>query len=112
MLCSGRRTASFARARGSRDHGTANPERPAASAAIVNAIVVPLLFLSGIFIPFGNNTPDWILLDRPDLPGRSTSPTGCRPGSSAYLAFHWTDVLVVRGFWGLAGLALAMRFFR
>ena len=32
-----------------------------AAAPIVNAVILPLLFLSGIFIPFGNNTPAWIL---------------------------------------------------
>jgi ABC-2 type transport system permease protein len=32
-----------------------------ASPAIVNATVLPLLFLSGIFIPLGSNAPTWIV---------------------------------------------------
>ena len=32
-----------------------------ATPAIVNAIALPLEFLSGIFIAFGNSTPSWIL---------------------------------------------------
>ena len=32
-----------------------------AAPAIVNASILPLLFLSGIFIPFGSNAPAWIL---------------------------------------------------
>ncbi len=32
-----------------------------AAAPIVNAIILPVEFLSGIFIPFGNNTPAWVL---------------------------------------------------
>ena len=40
-----------------------------AAAPVVNATILPLLFLSGIFIPFGNGTPDVDHVDRPDLPG-------------------------------------------
>ena len=32
-----------------------------AAPAIVNASILPLLFLSGIFIPLGSNAPAWIL---------------------------------------------------
>ena len=31
-----------------------------ASPAVVNASILPLLFLSGIFIPLGDNSPAWI----------------------------------------------------
>ena len=32
-----------------------------AAAAIVNATILPLLFLSGVFIPLGDNAPAWII---------------------------------------------------
>ena len=32
-----------------------------ASLPIVNAVILPLLFLSGIFIPLGNNPPEWMV---------------------------------------------------
>jgi hypothetical protein len=79
-----------------------------ASAAIVNAIILPLLFLSGIFIPFGNDTPGLDSVDRPDLPGqalrrrdagrvhRDGAPLDRRAGGRRL---------------GMAGLALALRFF-
>ena len=53
-----------------------------ASAAVVNAIILPLLFLSGIFIAFGNSTPSWVLWVRASSPS-AISPSGCSPVSSA-----------------------------
>jgi ABC-2 type transport system permease protein len=80
-----------------------------ASLPIVNAVILPLLFVSGIFIPLGNNPPAWM-----DWVGRvfplkhflSSMQAGFLGGP-----FHWTDVLVVAA-WGLAGLLFAIRFFR
>ena len=40
-----------------------------ASPAIVNASILPLLFLSGIFIPFGTNAPHLDCLDSAHIPG-------------------------------------------
>jgi ABC-2 type transport system permease protein len=84
---------------------------PNADAAlpIVNAVTLPLLFLSGIFIPLGNNPPGWMVWVgrifplRHFLSGMQASFLGS--------AFDWTDVLVVAA-WGLAGLLFAIRFFR
>ncbi len=42
-----------------------------ASPAIVNATIFPLLFLSGIFIPILDSSPEWIKVDRPHLPGEA-----------------------------------------
>ena len=53
-----------------------------ASPAIVNASILPLLFLSGVFIPLGSNAPAWIVWS----PGYSRSGTSrrvCRPAFSA-----------------------------
>jgi ABC-2 type transport system permease protein len=79
-----------------------------ASLAIVNATILPLLFLSGIFIPFGNDTPAWVEWIARIFPVKHFA-DGMQAG---YLgtAFSWTDVLVVAA-WGLAGMLLAIRFF-
>jgi len=79
-----------------------------ASAAIVNASILPLLFLSGIFIAFGNSTPSWILWVARVFPVRHFA-LGMQAGFLG-TPFHWTDVAVVAA-WGLAGLLLAARFF-
>ena len=79
-----------------------------AAPAVVNGVILPLLFLSGIFIPFQNNTPSWILWVARIFPVRHFA-LGMQAG---YLGtpFSWTDVLVVAA-WGLGGLLLAVRFF-
>lgn len=79
-----------------------------AAAPIVNATILPLLFLSGIFIAFGDNTPAWVLWVARVFPVRHFA-VGMQ---AAFLGtpFHWSDVAVV-GAWGLAGLLLAVRVF-
>lgn len=79
-----------------------------ASAPIVNAVILPLEFLSGIFIPFGNGTPSWILWFARVFPVRHFA-LGMQAGLVG-TAFSWTDVLIVAA-WGLGGLLLAIRFF-
>jgi ABC-2 type transport system permease protein len=79
-----------------------------ASPAIVNATILPLLFLSGIFIPFGNNTPSWIQWIAKIFPVKHFA-DGMQAGFLG-TAFNWTDVLIV-AVWGLAGLLLAVRYF-
>jgi ABC-2 type transport system permease protein len=82
-----------------------------ASPAVVNASILPLLFISDVFIPL-ENPPAWLdmtakifpvkhfvegmLASYFPLPGQSSIRTG--------------DLLIV-GLWGLAGLLLAMRYF-
>ncbi|MGC9962715.1 MAG: ABC transporter permease [Acidimicrobiales bacterium] len=80
-----------------------------ASAAIVNASILPLLFLSGIFIPLGDNSPAWILWIARIFPVRHFA-SGMQAGFLG-TSFNWTDVLVVAA-WGLGGLVIAIRFFR
>lgn len=79
-----------------------------ASAPIVNAVILPVEFLSGIFIAFGNSTPDWILWFARAFPVRHFA-LGMQAGLLG-TAFSWTDVLIVAA-WGLGGLLLAVRFF-
>jgi ABC-2 type transport system permease protein len=79
-----------------------------ASPAVINAVILPVEFLSGIFIAFGNNTPAWIVWVARIFPVRHFA-VGMQ---AAFLgtAFRWTDVLIVAA-WGAAGLLLAIRFF-
>ncbi len=79
-----------------------------ASPAIVNASVMPLLFLSGVFIPLGSNAPAWIIWIARIFPVWHFA-RGMQAGFLG-TAFHWTDVLVVAA-WGLGGLLLSVRFF-
>ena len=79
-----------------------------AAPAIVNASILPLLFLSGVFIPLGSNAPAWILWIARIFPVWHFA-RGMQAGFLG-TAFHWTDVLVVAA-WGLGGLLLAVRFF-
>ena len=79
-----------------------------AAGATVNATILPILFLSGIFIAFDNSTPTWILWVARIFPVRHFA-VGMQAGFLG-TAFHWTDVLIV-AVWGLAGLLLATRYF-
>jgi ABC-2 type transport system permease protein len=90
----------------------------AATAAIPNAdaaqpvilgTVLPLCFLSGIFIPFGNSTPSWLIWIARVFPVRHFA-AGMMAGFVG-TPFDWTDVIIVAA-WGVAGLLLAIRFFR
>ncbi len=79
-----------------------------AAGATVNATILPILFLSGIFIAFDNSTPTWILWVARVFPVRHFA-VGMQAGFLG-TAFHWTDVLIV-AIWGVVGLALAIRYF-
>ncbi len=78
------------------------------AAVIVNATILPLLFLSGIFIPFGPNTPSWILWVARVFPVKHFA-DGMQAGFLG-TAFNWTDVVVVAA-WGLGGVLFAVRYF-
>jgi ABC-2 type transport system permease protein len=79
-----------------------------ATAPIVNAVILPVEFLSGIFIAFGNDTPSWILWIARIFPIRHFA-LGMQ---SAFLGtpFSWTDVLIVAA-WGIGGMLAAVRYF-
>jgi ABC-2 type transport system permease protein len=79
-----------------------------AAAPIVNAVILPVEFLSGIFIAFGNTTPSWILWVARVFPVRHFA-VGMQAGFLG-TAFSWNDVLVVAA-WGVGGLVLAVRYF-
>jgi ABC-2 type transport system permease protein len=79
-----------------------------AAPAIVNASILPLLFLSGIFIPFGDDTPQWIVTLAGVFPVKPFA-DGMQAGFVG-TPFEWSDVAVV-GAWGVLGVVLAVRFF-
>jgi ABC-2 type transport system permease protein len=82
-----------------------------AAAAIVNALLLPLYFLSGVFIP-EDQLPDGVISFADLFPVRhffdaffdAYVPAG---GS----AVSWDNLAIV-ALWGVAGLLLAIRFFR
>ena len=83
-----------------------------ASPAIVNASILPLLFISDVFIPM-DSAPQWITTVANVFPVRHFSAalfTSFNPFESGS-GFRFTD-LAVMGAWGVAGLVLASRFFR
>lgn len=81
-----------------------------ASPPIVNAIILPLLFLSGIFIPLGDNAPAWIRDVGRVFPVKHFFDAMLAGFYGAPFRFDWNDVAILAG-WGLAGLVLASRFF-
>jgi len=79
-----------------------------AAPAIVNASILPLLFLSGVFIPLSSTAPAWIVWIARIFPVWHFA-QGMQAGFLG-TPFHWTVVLVVAA-WGLGGLLLSIRFF-
>lgn len=82
-----------------------------AAPAIVNASILPLLFISGIFFPIGDNTPQWIDAVGKIFPVRHLTDAflGAYYGAP-FFDFSWGDVIIL-AVWGIAGLLLAIRFF-
>jgi ABC-2 type transport system permease protein len=81
-----------------------------AAPAIVNASVLPLLFISNVFIPLVN-PPAWLDIVSKIFPVRHFS--DALIGSFFQLngsGLHANDLLVL-GAWGIAGLVVAIRFF-
>jgi ABC-2 type transport system permease protein len=79
-----------------------------AAAPIVYSSILPLLFLSGVFIPIGDNAPAWIHWTGRVFPVRHFV-NGMQAGFLG-TTFHWSDVLIVAA-WGIAGLLLAITYF-
>jgi ABC-2 type transport system permease protein len=96
---------------------------PNADAAppVVNAAILPLLFLSGIFIPLDKDAPAWISTVAKLFPvkhfadamrasflGNVTAETPV--GIVHPFTFDWWDIAIVAA-WGFVGLVIAARFF-
>lgn len=83
-----------------------------AAAPIVNVIVLPLLFISGIFIP-QDEIPEGMREVAGLFPIKHLFEallTGFDPATTGS-AFSWNDLAVIAA-WGLVGLAVALRRFR
>ncbi len=85
---------------------------PNADAAppIVNASILPLLFLSGVFIPLGVDAPAWVTFIGRVFPIKPFFDAIMASLYGSPFEFDWSDILVVAA-WGLVGLILAARFF-
>ncbi|MEO8292667.1 MAG: ABC transporter permease [Actinomycetota bacterium] len=94
---------------------------PNADAAppMVNATILPLLFLSGIFIPLDDQVPAWIRTVGAVFPVKHFADAmragylGNVPLQGTNIRaypFDWSDLVVVAA-WGVLGLVLASRFF-
>jgi ABC-2 type transport system permease protein len=81
-----------------------------AGPAVVNGLVLPLLFLSGIFFPVGDDAPVWVRAIARVFPVRHFADAMRASFYGLPFRFDWSDVLVVAA-WGIAGLVLAARFF-
>lgn len=84
-----------------------------AAPAVVNASILPLLFVSNVFIPL-NRAPDWLVGFSRVFPVRhfadATMAAFVPDSLGPEFVFDWTDLAVVAA-WGVAGLLLAARFF-
>jgi ABC-2 type transport system permease protein len=81
-----------------------------AAPAVVNAIILPLLFLSGIFIPMTDSSPVWMRAIAKAFPVKHFADATMAGFYGRPFVFDWTDVLVLSA-WGVAGLLLASWFF-
>jgi ABC-2 type transport system permease protein len=82
-----------------------------ASPAVVNGTILPLLFISDVFIPL-DEAPDWLLTLGNIFPVKHLSTamqTAFNPFTTG-AGFEWGDLAVIAA-WGVAGLVLAIRFF-
>jgi len=78
---------------------------------VVNATILPLLFISGVFIPIGSNAPRWVDILGKIFPVRHLVEAylGAYYGKP-FFDFSWRDVVVVAA-WGIGGLLFAARRF-
>jgi ABC-2 type transport system permease protein len=78
---------------------------------IVNAIILPLLFLSGVFIPFDEHTPTWVEVAGDFFPVRHLVDAMRESYLGLTDSFAWSD-LGVMATWAVVGVAVASRTFR
>lgn len=81
-----------------------------AAPAVVNGMIFPLLFVSGIFFPISDSAPAWLKTVGGIFPIKHFADAMRASFLGSPFPFRWTDVLYVLA-WGVVGLALATRFF-
>jgi ABC-2 type transport system permease protein len=82
-----------------------------AAPAITNATILPLLFISNVFIPL-QDPPAWLAFVGDVFPLKhfaAALQTAFHPDTTG-AGFEWGDLAVIAA-WGVAGTALALRFF-
>jgi ABC-2 type transport system permease protein len=82
-----------------------------AAPAIAQAIILPLLFISGIFIPL-SEAPEWLTTVADFFPVKhyAEAMLSAFDPFAEGSGFAWNDLAVV-GAWGVAGLLASIRFF-
>jgi ABC-2 type transport system permease protein len=89
-----------------------SPSGPAAT-AITNATLLPLAFLSGVFFPTTESTPEWMVTVGnifPLKPFNDAFQAAFLPGTTG-AGFDWPAVGYM-ALWGVVALALGIRWFR
>lgn len=81
-----------------------------AAPAIIQAIILPLLFISGVFIPL-QNIPEWLDVVSNLFPVRHYVEAMLASFIESDIGFPWKDLAIV-AIWGIAGMVLAIRYFR
>ena len=81
-----------------------------AAPAIIQAIILPLLFISGVFIPL-QNIPQWLDVVSNIFPVRHYVEAMLASFIESDIGFPWEDLAIV-ALWGVAGMILAIRYFR
>ena len=76
---------------------------------VVNALILPLLFLSGVFIPLGANAPAWVQWVGRIFPVRHL--VDAMRASYLGLPFDWGDIGVL-ALWTVVAVVVATRTFR
>jgi len=83
-----------------------------AASAIANATVLPILFISDVFVPLGEDPPTWINVLGNIFPVKHLSEaclTAFNPYTTGY-GFEWWDLAVI-AIWGVIGAVVALRYF-
>lgn len=80
-----------------------------AAPAVVNAAVLPLSFVSDIFIP-SDHAPDWMQTIADLFPIKHFAQAMLASFDPSFRAWSTADLVVI-GIWGVAGLLAAIRFF-
>ena len=89
---------------------TAIIPNPDASPAVTNATILPLLFISDVFIPLGRETPDWLITLSKVFPIKHFSNALIASYNPTRVRFETWD-LTVMAIWGVLGVIAAARFF-
>lgn len=76
----------------------------------MNATILPLLFLSGVFIAIEPTSPVWVRAIGSTFPVRHLAEAMLASFYGAPFAFEWHDVMMVAA-WGVAGLLAAAKTF-